>query len=139
MKKVVLIAGLIVFMSAFSLEPKNINVDYNFLFSAYKKEFLLKQKNPLYGELISTPSKRNIIDFNKKDGTDTIKVLVLKVEFLEDTTSLTTGNGKMDLRGSIDSEYEIDTVIEGSDTLIDTMRNLYYQPPHDSLFFFHQM
>jgi M6 family metalloprotease-like protein len=139
LKKTALIALLLFAVILFSIEPKNITVNYDFLFNAYKREYLLRQKNPIYSQFVSTPSKRSIIDFEKKAGADTINVLVLKVEFLEDTTHLTTGNGKMDLRGSLDSEYEIDTTIENNDTIIDTTRNLYFQPPHDSIYFLRQM
>ncbi|MEJ5306957.1 MAG: hypothetical protein WHT27_01490 [candidate division WOR-3 bacterium] len=108
------------------------NVD--FFVKANKKTYDLKKSNPIFFQ----PSKRSIIDFQKK-GQDTIRVLVLKVEFLEDTTSLTTGNGKMDLRRSIESIYVVDTIVQGGDTLIDTSMNIYYKPPHDSLYFYRQM
>ncbi|MCK4523615.1 hypothetical protein KAU15_01705, partial [candidate division WOR-3 bacterium] len=50
----------------------------------------------------------------------------------EDTTSLTTGNGKMDIRGSMDGAFILDS-------LGDSVRNIYYDPPHDSLYFYRQM
>jgi M6 family metalloprotease-like protein len=58
----------------------------------------------------------------------THRVLVLRVEFQEDTTSLTTGNGKMDLEPK-GEPYDPE----------DGSRNLDYDPPHDSLYFNHQM
>ncbi|MGE3062774.1 MAG: T9SS type A sorting domain-containing protein [bacterium] len=139
MKRSLILISMFFVIWLFSMEIKDADKDYRFLMNAYKREISLKQKNPIYSKLISSPSKRSLIDFERKFSTDTVKVLVLKVEFLEDTTSLTTGNGKMDLRGSMDSEYEEDTLFDGEDTIIDTVRNLYFQPPHDSLYFFHQM
>ncbi|MDD3803881.1 MAG: hypothetical protein PHW02_05815 [bacterium] len=138
MKRFLILLSLLFATAVLSIDIKEMAGEFPFLMNAHRKEIELK-KNPLYSDFISSPSKRNIIDFSRKAGQDTVRVLVLKVEFLEDTTSLTTGNGKMDLRGSMDSQYEIDTVINGADTLVDTVRNLYFQPPHDSLYFFHQM
>jgi M6 family metalloprotease-like protein len=71
-------------------------------------------------------------------GVDTIRVAAIRVEFLEDTTSLTTGNGRFNLTGSgsiCDTIY--DTTMVGTDTLIDTTlsRNLSYDPPHDLTYF----
>jgi len=54
----------------------------------------------------------------RADGVDTIKVLCLRVEFQEDTSVLTTGNGKMDLAGFLDPSY-----------------GLFYDPPHTKLYF----
>lgn len=74
----------------------------------------------------------------RADGVDTVRVAAIRVEFLEDTTPLTTGNGKFNLEGfgSIcDTTY--DTTIVDTDTLVDTAmtRNLYYDPPHDYTYF----
>jgi len=74
----------------------------------------------------------------RADGVDTIHVAAIRVEFLEDTTSLTTGNGRFNLAGigSIcDTTY--DTTMTGTDTLVDTTisRSLRYDPPHDLTYF----
>jgi len=74
----------------------------------------------------------------RANGVDTVRVAVIRVEFLEDTTSLTTGNGRFNLTGigSIcDTTY--DTTMTGADTLVDTIisRSLSYDPPHDSTYF----
>jgi len=53
---------------------------------------------------------------------DTIKVLALRVEFMEDSTPLTTGNGKMDLAGFL-------TPADG----------LFYDPPHTRRYFINQL
>ncbi|MFQ5772477.1 MAG: hypothetical protein ACE5HX_18215, partial [bacterium] len=56
------------------------------------------------------------------DFPDTLRILAIRVEFQEDNTPLTTGNGKFDLSSSIDS----------NDLLIDP-------PPHDLNYFEHQL
>jgi len=53
---------------------------------------------------------------------DTVRVLAIRVEFQEDESSLTTGNGRMDLEGN-----EEDTL------------SLYYDPPHTKLYFERQL
>lgn len=98
----------------------------------YEKRQILMNKYPQITQFMFRPSDRHIIDFTKKAPSDTVTVLVLKVEFLEDTTALTTGNGKMDLRGSMDGEFV-------TDSTGDSTRNLYYDPPHDSLYFYRHM
>lgn len=57
-----------------------------------------------------------------RKGRQTLNILVLKVEFVEDTDSLTTGNGKMDLKG-------FNTPDSG----------LFYDPPHTKSYFHRQM
>jgi M6 family metalloprotease-like protein len=74
----------------------------------------------------------------RANGIDTIRVAAIRVEFLKDTTSLTSGNGRFNLEGfgSIcDTTY--DTTVVGTDTLVDTTisRNLSYDPPHDLTYF----
>jgi M6 family metalloprotease-like protein len=54
----------------------------------------------------------------KERRVDTLKVLALRVEFVEDTTSLTTGNGRMDLAGFLSPDY-----------------GLLYDPPHTRRYF----
>ncbi len=53
---------------------------------------------------------------------DTVRVLCLRVEFVEDTTPLTTGNGKMDTLGFLEPDS-----------------GLFYDPPHFKLYFERQM
>ncbi|MFO7639035.1 MAG: FG-GAP-like repeat-containing protein [bacterium] len=55
-------------------------------------------------------------------GSDTVKVLCLRVEFAEDTTPLTTGNGKMDTLGFLHPDS-----------------GLFYDPPHFKRYFERQM
>ena len=54
--------------------------------------------------------------------TDTVRVLCLRVEFQPDTTSLTTGNGKMDTLGFLTPDS-----------------GLFYDPPHFKTYFERQM
>jgi M6 family metalloprotease-like protein len=58
-----------------------------------------------------------------EDGKATINVLVLRVEFVEDDISYTTGNGKMDTIG-----------LGSPDT-----SGLFYDPPHTKIYFERQM
>lgn len=102
-------------------------------YEALKKEYNLLKAHPEYKEFMFRPSDRGLIDFNSKAASDTVTVLVLKVEFMEDSSSLTTGNGKMDYRTSQDSMFYYD------DSLGEMVRNLYYQGPHDSLYFYNHM
>jgi len=53
---------------------------------------------------------------------DTVRVLCLRVEFVEDTTPLTTGNGKMDTFGFLTPDS-----------------GLFYDPPHFRRYFERQM
>ena len=55
-------------------------------------------------------------------GTDTVRVLCLRVEFQSDTTSLTTGDGKMDTLGFLSPDS-----------------GLFYDPPHFKRYFERQM
>jgi M6 family metalloprotease-like protein len=82
-----------------------------------------------YARLIEAPKNQYRSEPNVKfrardrlsgrtDGADTIKVLCLRVEFQEDTSSLSTGNGRMDLAGFLDPSY-----------------GLFYDPPHTKLYF----
>ncbi len=58
-----------------------------------------------------------------RDGNvDTVRVLCLRVEFLEDTTPLTTGNGKFDTLGFLSPDS-----------------GLFYDPPHFKKYFEHLM
>ena len=53
-----------------------------------------------------------------KKGYDTLNVLALRVEFVEDDDTLTTGNGKMDMKGRGRPKD-----------------GLYFEPPHTKLYF----
>ncbi len=133
MKKIIIVILILIFTillypNISQLRNNGKKLGYN----ALKKEYDLLKKHPEYRNFMFRPSKRQLIN-NAKAGTDTIHVLVLKVEFLEDSSTLTTGNGKMDLRGSTDEEFYVD------EETGDTLRNLYYQVPHDSLYFYRQM
>lgn len=70
------------------------------------------------------PTEEDIARIQRlKNGVvDTMRVLCLRVEFIEDTTSLTTGNGKMDTFGFL-----------SPDSL------LFYDPPHFKRYFERQM
>jgi len=74
----------------------------------------------------------------RADGVDTIRVAAIRIEFIEDTTSLTTGNGRFNLKGTgflCDTTY--DTTVVDTDTLVDTLieRSLSYNTPHDFTYF----
>lgn len=68
------------------------------------------------------------IDFSKKNK-DTLHVVAIRVQFKEDTSALTTGNGLFGIRGDIDEQKLInqDTVYK------------YDTSPHDSLYFADQL
>jgi len=75
----------------------------------------------------ATKYKGNVIHNNKRvqfktNQTDTLKVLALRVEFLEDSTPLTSGNGKMDLIGFLAPDS-----------------GLFYDPPHNKVYFERQL
>ncbi len=61
---------------------------------------------------------------------ETVHVAVVRVQFLPDTTTLTTGDGRINLEGS---GSICDTVIDDGDTSF--VRSLYYDPPHDFIYF----
>ena len=62
-----------------------------------------------------------------------IRVLALRVEFQEDTTPLTTGNGKMRLTDNGEPPTIVDS-ITGCE-----VPNPYYDPPHDKTYFERQL
>ncbi len=70
----------------------------------------------------------------RANGYDTVRVAAIRVEFLEDTTSLTTGNGRFNLVGSGDV---CDTTYDTTGVIVDTLigRNIAYDPPHDLTYF----
>jgi M6 family metalloprotease-like protein len=70
------------------------------------------------------PTDKDIARIRKLQagGTDTVRVLCLRVEFQPDTTPLTTGNGKMDTLGFLAPDS-----------------GLFYDPPHFKRYFERQM
>ncbi|MEO0086634.1 MAG: immune inhibitor A domain-containing protein [candidate division WOR-3 bacterium] len=104
---------------------------FNFLLgNSYiiKRNENIREPN-LYQKVIEKFSKyksrrnKNIYSLSKKltlnkRNIDTIRVLAIRVEFLEDDDTLTTGNGKMDLMGFLTEED-----------------GLYYDPPHTKKYF----
>ncbi|TET17450.1 MAG: T9SS type A sorting domain-containing protein [Candidatus Cloacimonadota bacterium] len=108
------------------------------VFDQEKKIF---ERDPLAKLYISRPSRRNILGqkFAERLKTltpdmarqlpETLRILALRLNFLEDSTSLTTGNGKINLEPdtSFGQEYE------------DGERNLWYEPAHDSFYFHFQL
>ncbi len=70
------------------------------------------------------PNARDIarIQRLRSGQVDTVRVLCLRVEFVEDTTPLTTGNGKMDTLGFLSPDS-----------------GLFYDPPHFKSYFERQM
>jgi M6 family metalloprotease-like protein len=66
----------------------------------------------------------------KSQEPETVYVAAIRVQFLPDSTTLTTGDGRMDLEGS---GSICDTIIRDNDT--NYVRSLYYDPPHDYTYF----
>ncbi|MDI6840730.1 MAG: FG-GAP-like repeat-containing protein [bacterium] len=113
----------------------------------YKFDKLFKEQ-PELKRYISRPSKRNLLHRVRKGVyPDTIYVLGIRVEFQEDTTSLTTGNGKFDLDVNpfpYDSlGYPTSAALHDSNPPFvfpntDSFgHNLYYDPPHTKRYFEH--
>ena len=69
-----------------------------------------------------TDADRARIGRLRQGEVDTVRVLCLRVEFQEDTSSLTTGNGKMDTLGFLEPDS-----------------GLFYDPPHFKRYFERQM
>ncbi|MEO0072720.1 MAG: FG-GAP-like repeat-containing protein [candidate division WOR-3 bacterium] len=98
---------------------KKIPLPHNTQYYERTRTFLVNQirikenKNLHYRNLLA-----RIRNAAKTRQVDTIRVLALRVEFQEDTTPLTTGNGKMDLAGFL-------TPNDG----------LFYDPPHTRRYF----
>jgi M6 family metalloprotease-like protein len=107
----------------------------------FEQEKKIFERDPLAKYYLSQPSRREILGRKfaerlqsmspaaARQMPETLRILALRVDFQEDTTSLTTGNGKMNLEPdtTYGKEYE------------GTERNLWYEPAHDSLYFHHQM
>lgn len=106
----------------------------------------LYKKYPELKRYIRQPSKRKLLGSAKQSpGPDTIHVLAIRVEFQEDTTLLTTGNGLMDIEGN---EFPYDSLgyLNGDrDSPFDSIsgnkgyHDLYYDPPHTKRYFEHLM
>lgn len=69
-----------------------------------------------------TDDDKATIQKMRQGGKATKRVLCLRVEFVEDTTPLTTGNGKMDTLGFLPPGYHKDST-------------LFYDPPHFKTYF----
>lgn len=67
----------------------------------------------------------------KAGTTDTLRVLVIKAQFQPDDDPNTTGNGHFDYSGNGEPIYVNNDPAQG--------HNLYYEPPHDSLYIHNQM
>jgi M6 family metalloprotease-like protein len=82
-----------------------------------------EKRQPL-GRYRFKPTKADLDRIRKLQagGVDTVRVLCLRVEFQSDTTSLTTGDGKMDTLGFLSPDS-----------------GLFYDPPHFKRYFERQM
>ncbi len=84
----------------------------------------LQEDQPPFQRFRRRPLQNDIerIERLRRGETDTVRVLCLRVEFVEDTTPLTTGNGKMDTLGFLSPDS-----------------GLFYDPPHFKRYFERQM
>ncbi|MBM3330889.1 T9SS type A sorting domain-containing protein [candidate division WOR-3 bacterium] len=84
----------------------------------------LQEDEPAFERFRFKPTDADLDRIRKLQagGTDTVRVLCLRVEFLSDTTPLTTGNGKMDTLGFLSPDS-----------------GLFYDPPHFKRYFERQM
>ena len=111
---------------------------------AHKKTIEILKKHPEYRKYFWRPARHpfKISEKNLKlMKPETLNVLVLRVQFLlDDSTdpldSLTTGNGKMQYEPQ---GHPCDTVVDSTTGDTTYTRSLYYDPPHDSLYFHHLM
>ncbi|MCK4330722.1 immune inhibitor A [candidate division WOR-3 bacterium] len=101
------------------------------------------RRYPEAKEYISRPSYRDIIGEIRakrgKQAVDTIRVLAIRVEFVENPQdSLATGNGKMRTTRALDEDSIPIPPFEyaGTDSF---GHNLYYDPPHTRRYFEHQI
>ena len=143
---IILITFLIFFTIFYSILNSNnwlstLGKNPEFKKHIFEQEKKIFERDPLAKKYLSQPSKRNILGrkFEERLKTmtpeiarqipETLHVLALRINFLEDSTSLTTGNGKMVLEPdtTFGQEYE------------NGERNLWYEPAHDSLYFHHQL
>jgi len=105
-----------------------------------KKRIELLQSNPIYQhyfnpfQALGAKKSNNKLSMQALMGRgarpETVQVAAIRVQFLPDTTPLTTGDGLMVLEGC---GSLCDTFVDGSDTSI--VRSLYYDPPHNYTYF----
>lgn len=128
---------LILFSTCFLLAmAMNANIEFGQMQDLFcgnagrfiEKELELYRNNPLAGYHFNAPARKVYKFGDGPRDTDSMKVLVLRVEFQEDNSPLTTGNGKFNYSGNGEPEYNSD----GS-------HNLKYDPPHNESYFGHQM
>lgn len=93
-----------------------------------KKELQIYDNDPLARHHLNVYPQRAVKLGVWGRDVDTVRVLVLKVEFQLDSSPLTTGDGKFNYQGNGEPEYNSDGT-----------HNLNYDPPHDSAYFDHQM
>ena len=107
--------------------------------SLVKKRVELLQSNPEYQRYLNPYNSLGAFRGKKKRGVqklkgrapvDTVYIAAIRVQFLPDSTPLTTGDGRINLEASGNL---CDTIIDGSDTSI--VRSLSYDPPHDFIYF----
>ncbi|MBN2364218.1 VCBS repeat-containing protein [candidate division WOR-3 bacterium] len=114
----------------------NANIEFNQMQDLFygnsgrfiDKELELYRDNPLASFHFNAPAHKVFKMGENLSGADTVRVLVLRVDFVEDNSPLTTGNGKFNYQGNGEEEYNSDST-----------HNLNYDPPHDSSYFDHQM
>lgn len=99
----------------------------------------LKYLGPCREDSVIERERPSLQSYRKRaNGVDTVRIAVIRVEFLEDTTSVTTGNGRFNLEGIGNvCDTILDTTGTGNSLTVDTsfQRNLYYDPPHDFVYF----
>ncbi len=148
--QIVIIMGVSVFLFAFALTAfchgetwmRHLKQDSGKLAKhVFEQEKKVFSRDPLATYYLSRPSRRNILGKKfaerlmtmtptaARQAPETLVILALRVNFQEDSTGLTTGNGRMKLEPDTTYGQEY----EGSE------RNLWYEPPHDSLYFHHQL
>ncbi|MGQ9677935.1 MAG: T9SS type A sorting domain-containing protein [bacterium] len=81
---------------------------------------IMQNNKPPFQRFRFQPNAKDLarIEKLKQGGVDTVRVLCLRVEFVEDTTPLTTGNGKFDTLGFLAPDS-----------------GLFYDPPHCKKYF----
>lgn len=121
-----------------SLKQLKKENEYKLQHRHYNKMLEIFKNDPSAKKYIEVPfrppaylrGKQKIV--KRASYVDTIKVLVLRVEFQKDTTTMTTGDGTF-----ADTAYGKPFIVDS--TTGDSSRNLAYDPPHDSFYFSNQM
>jgi len=121
-----------------SLKQLKKENEYKLQHRYYNKMLEIFKNDPSAKKYIEVPfrppaylrGKQKIV--KRASYVDTIKVLVLRVEFRKDTTTMTTGDGTF-----ADTAYGKPFIVDS--TTGDSSRNLAYDPPHDSFYFSNQM